>query len=120
MAEIKEIQWHWEYGLYLPTCPYCNEPAYEKDRCVFCEKEYKWVESEIKDTVVTVGDYTVVQLSNNAIYVLKGEAIAMHASCAKKMTEDELKEMVAHYEDICNTNIDEEEEDEQRKEDEGK
>lgn len=66
---------------------------------------------------VTVGEYTIVQLSNNALYVYKGERCVMHASSAKKMTEDELKEMVAHYEELCNTDIGEEVEDEQREAD---
>ena len=116
---MKEVKWRWEYGLCVPFCPYCDEPAYEEDHCVFCGKEYKYTESPVKDTTkkVTVGEYTIVQLSNNALYVYKGERCVMHASSAKKMTEDELKEMVAHYEELCNTDIGEEVEDEQREAD---
>ena len=116
---MKEVKWRWEYGLCVPFCPYCDEPAYEEDHCVFCGKEYKYTESPVKDTTkkVTVGEYTIVQLSNNALYVYKGERCVMHASSAKKMTEDELKEMVAHYEELCNTDIGEEVDNEQREAD---
>lgn len=93
--EIKEIVWQPEYGEGLyPFCPYCNEPAYEEDRCVFCNKAYKWVESPIKDTVVKIGNITAVQTSSNHIHVLKDGKVMRHISCTKKMTEEELRELV--------------------------
>jgi hypothetical protein len=98
---MKQVKWQWDWGVYAPFCPYCNEPAYEKDHCVFCGKEYKWVKSKVKDTRVEVGEYTVIQLSNNALYMYKGEHCVMHASSAKKMTEDELREMVVLHEKLC-------------------
>ena len=100
---MKEVIWRWEYGLCMPFCPYCDGPAYEEDHCVFCLRKYKYTESPVKDTRVTVGEYTVIQLSNNALYVYKGERCVMHASSAKKMTEDELREMVAHYKELSGT-----------------
>lgn len=98
----KKINWRWDYGVYVPFCPYCDEPAYEQDHCVFCNKPYEWVEGEHKDTIVKVGEYTVVQTPSNAIYISKNEKIVLHASCTKKKTEDELKAMVTHYENIDN------------------
>lgn len=98
---MKKVKWRWDYGVYVPLCPYCGELAYEKDHCVFCNKEYEWVEGEHKGTIVNVGEYTVVQATNNHIHIYKGERMVRHASCTKKMTEEELKEMVAHYEQIA-------------------
>lgn len=93
----QEVKWRWEYGLCLPFCPYCDNPAYEEDHCVFCHNKYNYTESPVQDTVVEVGDYTIIQLHNNAIYIYKGKQIVMHASSAKKMTEDELREFVKQF-----------------------
>lgn len=98
---MKKVKWRWDYDVYVPLCPYCNEPAYEKDHCIFCNKEYEWGDDKYKETIVNVGEYTVVQFTNNHIHVYKGERMVRHASCTKKMTEEELKEMVAHYEQIA-------------------
>ena len=102
---MRKVKWRWDMGVYVPFCPYCDELAHEKNRCVFCNKPYEWVEGKHKETIVTVGEYTVVQATNNHIHIYKGERMVLHASCTKKKTEDELKEMVSHYEDICNNKM---------------
>lgn len=103
---MQSVNWRWEFGLCVPFCPYCDELAYEHDSCVFCGRKYKYTESPAKDTRVVVGGYTVTQLSNNAVYVTKGDRIVMHASSAKKMTEEELKGVVTLCEYLRNKNID--------------
>ena len=97
---MKEIKWRWDWGCYIPFCPYCDEPAYEKDKCSFCGKEYKWVEGKHQPTVVEEGEYTAAQTTNKHIHIYKGERLVLHASCRVKKTEDELRQMVAEYEEI--------------------
>lgn len=102
MGDIKKVVWHPEYGdgLY-PFCPYCDEYAYEKDKCVFCEKPYEWVESPIKDTIVEVDGYKVVQTSGNHIYIYNKDGILVcHMSCTAKKTEEELLETFKLYEEL--------------------
>ena len=96
---MKKVKWTWDWGCYVPLCPYCNELVYEKDHCVFCGKEYEWVDKS-KDRKVEVGEYTVVQTSNNNIHIYKGERMVFHASCTKRKSEIELKDMVGYYESI--------------------
>ena len=96
---MEKVKWRWDYGVYVPLCPYCNEPAYEKYFCVFCEKEYEWVDKS-KDRVVTVGDYTIVQTSNNHIQVYKGERMIMHVPCTKRMSKRKLKQYAAYCESL--------------------
>lgn len=98
--DIKNIVWRWDWGCYVPFCPYCDEAAYEEDKCSFCGKPYKWVEGKHKPTKVIVGEYTVVQNPSNHIHIYKGDKWVFHASCTKKKTEDELKEMVAYFEGL--------------------
>ena len=92
--QIKKIAWQPEYGEGLyPFCPYCNEPAYEEDHCVFCNKAYKWEDSPIKDTVVRVDNITIAQTSGNGIYIHSEKGLIAHMSCTKRMTEEELREL---------------------------
>lgn len=98
---MRKVKWRWDYGVYMPFCPYCDEPAYEEDHCVFCKKTYKWVEGKYKPTVIEEGEYTVVQSTNNHIQVYKEGRMVMHSSCTKKKSEQELREMIGLYEDIC-------------------
>ena len=100
MGEIKEIVWQWEYGLYVPNCPYCHEPAYEKDHCVFCNKPYRWVDGENQPTVVEVGEYKAIQHTNNHIQIVKGDRVVLHASCTKEMSKKELEDYVRFYEEL--------------------
>ena len=106
MTKLKKVKWKWDWGVYVPFCPYCNEPAYEEDHCVFCEKEYIWVDKS-KERILTVGEYTVCQASNNHITIAKDGKMVMHASCTKKKSDDELREMVKYYEELKNTPIEE-------------
>ena len=98
--EKKAIEWRWDMGVYMPFCPHCNEPAYERDSCIFCEKEYEWVDGEYQPTEVVVGEYTVCQSTSKDIYLYKGDDFVMHCSCTKELTEEELVEMVDHYEKL--------------------
>lgn len=94
---MKKVKWRWDWGCYVPLCPYCNELAYYKDFCHFCNKPYKWVDKS-KDRKVTVGEYTVVQASNNHITICKGDERVMHLSCTKKLSKRKLKGYVKFYE----------------------
>jgi methionyl-tRNA synthetase len=101
MEEIKEVVWRWDWGVYMPFCPYCDEVANGEDKCDFCGKTYKWVKGKHEPKVVEVGEYTVVQSTNKHIMIVKDGKMVMHINCRKKMTEDELKEQVNFYEKMC-------------------
>ncbi len=103
MDGLKRVKWEWDYGVYVPLCPYCKELAYEKDKCVFCGKPYLWVEGKYKDTVVKVGEYTVVQATNNHISIYENGKLVYHAACTKKKTEVELKQTVDAMHKLRNT-----------------
>ena len=105
---MKEVQWRWDYGVYVPFCPYCDEPAYERDKCLSCGKTYKWVESDIKDTVVEKGKYTIAQCSNNHVHIYKDGRRIYHASVNEKMTEKELLDLVSLLEIILDEETEEE------------
>lgn len=92
----KKVKWRWDMGVYVPFCPYCDEFAYEEDCCVFCEKEYIWVDKS-KDREVKVGEYTVVQASNKHISIYKGNRAVSHMSCTKRKSKRQLKKMVDLY-----------------------
>lgn len=99
---MKKVKWTWDWGVFVPLCPHCNELAYEKDHCVFCGKKYIWVDDgeRAKPTVVEHNGYTIIQCTNNHIQIYKDGRIVMHASCTKKMTEEELKDQVKFLEDL--------------------
>ena len=105
----KKIIWRWDWEVYMPFCPYCNEPAYEKDKCVFCGKPYEWVEPKYKDTIIEQGEYTIIQATNNHISIYKNGEFVYHASCTKKKTEEELLEHLKWFEDFAVKNESEEE-----------
>lgn len=94
---MEKVVWKWEYGVYVPFCPYCDEPAYEHDRCVFCGAPYQWEDGEVQPTQVTVGEYTVVQATNNHLHIYQNGKLVYLASCENKMTEDELKSQIELY-----------------------
>ena len=105
---MKEVQWRWDYGVYVPFCPYCDEPAYERDKCLSCGKTYKWVESDIKDTVIEKGKYTIAQCSNNHVHIYKDGRMIYHASFNEKLTEKELLDLVSLLEIILDEETEEE------------
>ena len=96
-----KVKWQWDWGIYIPVCPYCNEPAYDECKCLFCGKPYKWVDGKYKPTEVTVGEYTVVQSTNHHIVLYKNERMVMHIPHTKKMSEEELIEQISFYEAMC-------------------
>lgn len=99
---MKKINWRWDYSVYVPFCPYCDELAYEQDKCVFCGKPYKWVEPKYKPKEIQVEGYTVVQSTNNHIQIYdETDKMVFHASCNKKLTEQELAEQVKFYKNMC-------------------
>lgn len=93
----KKIIWRWDWEVYMPFCPYCNEPAYEKDKCVFCGKPYEWVEPKYKDTIIEQGEYTIIQATNNHISIYKNGEFVFHAQYTKKLTEEKLIEYLNNY-----------------------
>ena len=106
-AVKKAVEWRWDYGVYLSFCPYCDSPTYdEKERCPFCGKEYEWTEPKYKDTQVQVGEFTVIQATNNHISIYKNGQWVCHMSCTKKMTEEELKGMVQFTKDLTKSGVD--------------
>ena len=103
---MKKVKWQWDYGIYVPFCPYCDEPAYEKDKCFACGKPYEWVEGKYKDTIIKHGEYTIVQATNNHISIYKNGEFIHHAQCDKKMTEKEMLGHIKLYEDFCKDKFD--------------
>ena len=94
---MKEIVWRWDYGVYVPFCPYCDEPAYEKEGCCFCGMPYKWVDGKFKPKEVHKGEYTAVQSTNKHIMILKNDRMVMHSQCTEDKTEEELLNMIDSY-----------------------
>lgn len=89
---METIKWRWDHEVYVPFCPHCDNPAYNKKKCAFCGRSYKWEKSEIKPTVVEHNGYTVIQCTNNDILVYKNGRIIMQLACIKRKTVEELKE----------------------------
>ena len=89
---MKRVKWKWDWGVYVPFCPYCGEPAYGKEQCAFCGRKYKWADGKHKPTVVTHMGYRAVQSTNNHITVYDEDGdVVIYSSCTKKYTDDELK-----------------------------
>lgn len=99
---MKRVKWKWDWGVYVPHCPYCHEFAFEKDHCIFCNKKYEWVDGNKEEalTVVEHNGYTIIQCTNHHIQIYKDGRIVMHSSCTKKLTEDELKDQVSFLEEM--------------------
>ena len=54
-----------------------------------------------EDTIVKVGNYTVVQsTTNNHIHIFANGRRVMHFSCNAKESEEDLKRYVEFYEDL--------------------
>lgn len=47
--------------------------------------------------MISYKGYEVGQASNHHIWISKDDRAVMHAQCDKKLTDDELKEMVDNY-----------------------
>ena len=94
---MKKVNWKMEFEGEMPFCPYCDEPIYYKGECSFCGKKHEWVDNGKSETVVEDGDYVIVQAANNHIQVFHEGRMLMHINCTKKMTEDELRGLVAMY-----------------------
>ena len=94
---MKKVKWRYEYGMEMPFCPYCDEPIYYKGECSFCGKKHEWENSKQEETVVEDGDYVIVQTPNNHIHIMHCGRMIVHINCTKKMTEDELRGLVAKY-----------------------
>lgn len=90
----KQVVWRWEYGVYVPFCPYCGEPAYDHDLCFNCGKPYEYVEGEYKPKVVSKGAYTVIQSTNHHISVYKNDGLIFNAACGVSRSEAELLELI--------------------------
>ena len=95
---MKRIRWRWDFGVYMPFCPHCDEIAWANNRCTFCGKPYRWVEGRVKPKIVTHGEFTAVQGTGKDITVYDGEGeFIMHASCDKKLTDEELIEVIKKF-----------------------
>lgn len=103
--ELKKVNWRWDWGVYAPFCPYCDEPAYSEDHCVFCQKKYKWRRGRRKPTLVEHEGYKALQDTNNHISVYDEDGkIVMHSSCNRKFTENELKTHIEFVKGIRESN----------------
>lgn len=50
-----------------------------------------------KITTIKVGEYTVIQTTNNHISIIKDNQMVFHCACTDKKTEEELKDMINLY-----------------------
>ena len=92
-----KIAWEKDYDgvSQYPVCPNCHEYAYERDKCVFCGQLFVTKDEKMDEycrvTKAEKDGYTAVQTFNNHIQVYDAEGrFVSHASCTKKMTEEEL------------------------------
>lgn len=92
----KKVAWEKDYdGSKYPICPTCGELAYYFDKCCFCGQVFDQNDKKIAEFNRTVqierDGYTIVQAHNCHIHVYDADGrFVSHASCTKKMTEDEL------------------------------
>lgn len=105
MSEKKEVKWCYDWGVLIPFCPYCDEPAYEKDKCVFCGKEYITTPKPIPDLEVYGDRFYAVMPSKTSIYIFEQVtgALVCHESVSgkwdKEKLEKHLKEIEKGYKD---------------------
>ena len=86
-----------EYGLTLPYCPFCNEPAYDDEYCVFCGAEFiKPTKEEMDEVKKANHEYKVIYKNvvliqvGCSVYQYKDNKLISHWSLAKPFTEEEL------------------------------
>lgn len=90
-----EVNWKEEYGMMMPFCPRCDEPAYEHDHCVFCGQRYHYTPKPkgYEDTIVEYKNYRATQVYGSwGVYIEKDNQEIQHWSCGGKISEDKLLE----------------------------
>lgn len=89
------VNWKEEYEMIMPFCPRCNEPAYEKDHCVFCGQKYHYTPKPkgYEDTIVEYKNYRATQIYGSwSVYIERDNQVIQHWSCRGKISKDELLE----------------------------
>ncbi|MGN1337370.1 MAG: hypothetical protein ACI4WW_02730 [Candidatus Coprovivens sp.] len=92
-----KIVYEYEWGMFIPVCPFCKESVYEKDHCVFCkakleqptEEEQEEVKKANHEYTVTYKNITLNQVAN-AVYEYRDNVLVSHWSLARPFTEEEL------------------------------
>lgn len=86
-----------EDGLSLPYCPFCNEPAYDDEYCVFCGAEFiKPTKEEMDEVKKANHEYKVIYKNviliqvGCSVYQYRDNKFINHWSLAKPFTEEEL------------------------------
>lgn len=86
-----------EYDLCLPFCPFCNEPAYDDEYCVFCGAEFiKPTKEELEEVKKANHEYKVIYKNvaliqvGCSVYQYKDNKLISHWSLDKPFTEEEL------------------------------
>lgn len=86
---------------YYPFCPYCQEPAYEEEECVFCGMPYKWSKDPEPPTIVYIDGHAVLQTSGRQIYIYNsGGQLVSHATCDKRLTKRKLRKHYRLYREL--------------------
>ena len=105
MAEkVKWVKWYHEWGLLVAHCPYCDELAYEKNRCVFCGKEYEYTQKPVPDLKAESKMLWAVMPSNDSIYVFDrlSNGLVRHESVCGKWDDKKLKRHLEELEKEVN------------------
>ena len=92
-----KIEYSCEYGIVIPVCPFCNEPAYEEEQCIFCGAKFEQPTKEEQEEVnkanheftVTYKNVTLHQIAS-AVYQYKNNRLISHWSLTRPYTEEEL------------------------------
>ena len=101
---MERVIWKWDAGTYVPFCPHCQEPAYQKGRCLFCGERFLWVEPSVSQRKVVIGEYEAVQAPNHHLHLYKNGTLILHASCARELTAEEIKQFIENHKKENNTN----------------
>lgn len=93
-----------EYGITLPFCPFCHEPAYEKTHCVFCGAEFEELSKQELEKQKKTNHEITVKYKNITIhqvccgaYIFRDGKFISHASLTKPQNEKQLLQMAKHY-----------------------
>lgn len=90
---MKKVIWRYEYEMYVPFCPYCNEFAYEENKCVFCNKEYEMTEYPESPIVVEYKNLKATQ-TGLGLWIERNGILLSHSSLSRKLTEEEILKML--------------------------